>query len=55
MFNQVIFMLVFIGPLLSEVSGELTKFSARRFGWLAAPLRSLIFYLLGKYSLVAET
>ena len=34
MFNRVIFMLVFIGPLLSEVSGELTKFSARRFGWV---------------------
>ena len=48
-------MLVLINPLLSEVSGKLAKPWAHGFSWLAAPLRSLIFYLLGKYSLVAET
>jgi len=48
-------MLVLINPLLSEVSGELAKPWAHGFSWLAAPLHSLIFYLLGKYSLVAET
>ena len=48
-------MLVLINPLLSEVSGELTKLSAHAFGRLAVPLHSPIFDLLGKYSLVAET
>ena len=54
-FNQVLFMLVLIDPLLSEVSGELAEPRRHGFGWLAATLRSLIFYSLGKYSLVAET
>ena len=48
-------MLVLINPLLSEVSGELAKPWAHGFSWLAGPLRSLIFYLLGKYSFPAET
>ena len=48
-------MLVLIDTLLSEVSSNLTEPWAHGFSWLAAPLRSLIFYLLGKYSLVAET
>ena len=48
-------MLVLINPLLSDVSGELAEPRYHGFSWLAAPLRSLIFYLLGKYSLVAET
>ena len=43
-------MLVLINPLLSEVSGELAEPRYHGFSWLAAPLRSLIFYLLGKYS-----
>ena len=47
-------MLVLINPLLSEVSGELAEPRYHGFSWLAAPLRSLIFYLLGKYSLVAN-
>ena len=48
-------MLVLMNPLLSEVSGELAKPWAHGFSWLAGPLRSLIFYLLGKYSFPAET